>query len=92
MGDIQDGKVTMTEWMDYFCNPQINPNVFRIREYLHEQASWQLLEKTINVIVQLDEDKSGKLEYGEFTKFGDLIGLNDEETELLFFSMDKNHI
>ena len=24
--DIQDGKVTMTEWMDYFCNPQINPN------------------------------------------------------------------
>ena len=39
----------------------------------------------------MDADRSGKLEYGEFTQFGTLIGLNEEETELLWNSMDVNN-
>ena len=34
---------------------------------------------------------TGKLEYGEFRKFGDIIGLNDEETEILWDTMDTDN-
>ena len=39
----------------------------------------------------MDADHSGKLEYGEFRGFGACIGLNDEETEILWNQMDVNN-
>eukprot|EP00483_Globobulimina_turgida_P001450 UN01452 len=88
--DIVDGRLTMVEWMDYFTNKEINPGVFQIRQHIEQQITWQLLVKALRIIKQMDADHSGKLEYGEFEQFGTFIGLNAEETELLWNTMDTN--
>ena len=38
----------------------------------------------------MDAAHSGKLEYDAFRRFGELIGFDDEKTELLFHTMDSN--
>jgi len=88
--DVRDGKVTMTEWMDYFTNAEVNPSAPQIRAHIAQQTSWRLLVKSLQIFERVDADRSGKLEYGEFVEFGDLIGLNDSETEVLWTKMDEN--
>lgn len=88
--DIEDGKITFNEWMDYFTNKQVNDDIFRIKQHIEEQVTWELLVKALKIFQKMDADHSGKLEYGEFEKFGELIGLNGEETEVLWHRMDTN--
>eukprot|EP01083_Nonionella_stella_P039415 107190_1 len=88
--DVTDGRLTMNEWMDYFTNKDINPGIFQIQEHIQDQITWELLVKALTIFEKMDADHSGKLEYGEFRNFGTLIGLNAEETELLWNSMDTN--
>jgi len=88
--EVTDGKVTMTEWMDYFVNAKVNPTVPQIRAHILQQTSWRLLVKSLQIFERVDADHSGKLEYGEFTQFGALIELDASETELLWNTMDEN--
>jgi len=88
--DVQDGKVTMSEWMDYFTNAEVNPSAPQIRAHIAQQTSWRLLVKSLQIFDRVDADHSGKLEYGEFVRFGRLIGLNESETEMLWHRMDEN--
>ena len=88
--DVEDGRLTMNEWMDYFTNKNVNPGIYKIKEHIEDQITWQLLVKALRIFQKMDSDHSGKLEYGEFRQFGTIIGLNDEETELLWNSLDTN--
>eukprot|EP01083_Nonionella_stella_P239209 837491_1 len=38
--DIQDGKLTFNEWMDYFTNKNINTGIYAIKQHLEEQVTW----------------------------------------------------
>mmetsp|Transcript_31365 Transcript_31365/g.27582 ORF Transcript_31365/g.27582 Transcript_31365/m.27582 type:complete len:257 (-) Transcript_31365:20-790(-) len=89
--DVEDGRLTMNEWMDYFTNKDVNEGVFVIKEHIEEQLTWELLTKALKIFQKMDADHSGKLEYGEFRGFGTCIGLNEEETELLWNQMDTNN-
>ena len=89
--DVEDGKVTLNEWMDYFTSKEVNPSIFIIKHHIEEQVTWKLLCKALKIFEQIDDDHTGKLEYGEFRKFGDIIGLNDEETESLWYTMDTDN-
>mmetsp|Transcript_44591 Transcript_44591/g.71368 ORF Transcript_44591/g.71368 Transcript_44591/m.71368 type:complete len:293 (-) Transcript_44591:50-928(-) len=88
--DVEDGKLTFNEWMDYFTNKEINPGVDEIRDFIEDQTSWALLVKALKIFETMDADHSGKLEYNEFIEFGKLIGLDEEETEVLWNRMDTN--
>ena len=88
--DIEDGKITFNEWMEYFTDKRVNAEIFRIKQNIEEQVTWELLVKALKIFEKMDADHSGKLEYGEFEKFGQLIGLNGEETEILWHRMDTN--
>merc|ERR1711971_468013 len=57
---------------------------------IEAQFTWRLLTKSLLIFEEMDADHSGKLEYAEFARFGELIGLDAEETELLFHSLDAN--
>merc|ERR1712154_358307 len=89
--DIEDGKLTLNEWMDYFVDQSINPSIFELKQHIESQVTWSLLCKVLKIFEMTDKDKTGKLEYGEFREFGDRIGLNEKETELLWKSMDVDN-
>lgn len=89
--DVEDGKITLNEWMDYFCSKEVNPSIFQIKHHIESQITWSLLCKALRIFSIVDEDHTGKLEYGEFRKFGSSIGLNEEETEILWNTMDTNN-
>eukprot|EP00485_Elphidium_margaritaceum_P020290 CAMPEP_0202728656 /NCGR_PEP_ID=MMETSP1385-20130828/185736_1 /ASSEMBLY_ACC=CAM_ASM_000861 /TAXON_ID=933848 /ORGANISM="Elphidium margaritaceum" /LENGTH=551 /DNA_ID=CAMNT_0049394907 /DNA_START=83 /DNA_END=1739 /DNA_ORIENTATION=- len=88
--EVEDGKLTVNEWMQYFCEKRMNANVFVIKQHIEDQDTWALLCKAVRIIEKNDTDHSGKLEYAEFASFGAEIGLNTEETELLWNSMDTD--
>eukprot|EP01084_Bolivina_argentea_P227988 385145_1 len=88
--DIEDGKLTVNEWMDYFTNESANSVVFQLKHHIEEQVTWQLLVKALQVFDAVDDDHSNKIEYGEFERFGEAIGLNGEETEVLWNKIDAD--
>eukprot|EP01084_Bolivina_argentea_P043378 79920_1 len=89
--DITDGRLTINEWMDYFVDKKVNPHIFEIKHHIEGQVTWSLLVKALKIFEITDKNHSGKLEYGEFQQFGHGIGLNDEETEILWNTMDTNN-
>eukprot|EP01083_Nonionella_stella_P316887 1151394_1 len=88
--DIKDGRITFNEWMEYFTDKSVNMQCVQIKQHIEKQVTWQLLVKALKIIRAMDADHSGKLEYNEFVNFGHAIGLNDDETQVLFNTMDTN--
>ena len=88
--DHVDG-VTLNEWMDYFVIKDINPRIFQIKQHIEGQVTWILLCKALKIFEICDQDKTGKLNYSDFTKFGQNIGLNDQETEILWNTLDTDN-
>eukprot|EP01083_Nonionella_stella_P209873 760354_1 len=88
---ISDGKIRSDEFMDYFTNVKVNPRCVELKLHIENQVTWELLCKALKIFEEMDDDRSGKLEYGEFVKFGNEIGLNDNEIDTLFHNMDTNN-
>lgn len=88
--DIEDGRITINEWMDWFTSKEDNPDVFALREHIESQVTWTLLKSALKIFETTDENHSGKLEYSDFTHFGATIGLNDQEIECLFNTLDTD--
>eukprot|EP01084_Bolivina_argentea_P225777 381460_1 len=76
--------------MEYFTDKSVNMQCVQIKQHIEKQVTWQLLVKALKIIRAMDADHSGKLEYNEFVNFGHAIGLNDDETQVLFNTMDTN--
>lgn len=85
--DIADGKITVNEWMDYLTERHVNPDIDDIRQLIESNTT---LCSALRIFGKLDQDHSGKLEYAEFVPFGDCMGLNAEETEVLWHQMDED--
>eukprot|EP00485_Elphidium_margaritaceum_P019910 CAMPEP_0202727964 /NCGR_PEP_ID=MMETSP1385-20130828/185386_1 /ASSEMBLY_ACC=CAM_ASM_000861 /TAXON_ID=933848 /ORGANISM="Elphidium margaritaceum" /LENGTH=508 /DNA_ID=CAMNT_0049394207 /DNA_START=392 /DNA_END=1918 /DNA_ORIENTATION=- len=88
--DIKDGRVTLNEFMEYFTDAKVNPECASMKQHIEQQVTWQLLVKSLRIFDALDEDRSGKLENNEFQVFGSSIGLDKQETEVLWQTMDTN--
>ena len=57
--DVQDGKVTFNEWMDYFTSKTVNPSIFIIKHHIEEQVTWKLLCKALKIFEKIDHDHTG---------------------------------
>eukprot|EP01084_Bolivina_argentea_P213199 362171_1 len=86
--DISDSKITLNEFIEYFCDKQVNPKINDIKKYIQTQISWQILLKTLNIFEQFDINKSKQLEYNQFNQFGQTLNLTAKETELLWHTID----
>ena len=47
--DVADGRLSMNEWMDYFTNKDVNPGVYKIKEHVEDQVTWDLLSKSLKI-------------------------------------------
>ena len=59
--DVEDNRISINEWMDYFTNSQINPGVYKIKEHIESTITWSLLVKALRIFEEIDIDHSGKL-------------------------------
>lgn len=86
-----DGKVKVEEFVEYFCDSNVNPKVHDLKEHIEKQSSWKLLLKALQIIDEVDTDKSGTLEYDEFKLFAHKLDLDDKETEVLWNTIDTDN-
>eukprot|EP01084_Bolivina_argentea_P049309 90703_1 len=89
--NISDNKITLHEFIEYFCDEQRNPKAKGMKKYIEKQVSWQLLLKALNIFDKVDVDHSGQIEYNEFKQFGQMLNLNDKETETLWHAIDTDN-
>ena len=47
--DIIDNRITLNEWMRYFCEPKFNLYCFDIQEHIQSQTTWILLKKSLKI-------------------------------------------
>eukprot|EP01083_Nonionella_stella_P012130 34436_1 len=88
--DIVDRKITLNEFVEYFCDCEMNPKASCLKAHIERQVSWTLLIKALRIFDKLDVDRSGQLEYDEFKQFGIMLKLNGTETEILWKTIDKD--
>merc|ERR1719361_701678 len=74
--------------MEYLTDSDVNPNIEDTRQVIEGNTT---LCSTLRIFGKLDQDHSGKLEYAEFVPFGKCMGLNAEETEVLWHRMDEDN-
>eukprot|EP01084_Bolivina_argentea_P049308 90702_1 len=89
--NISDNKITLHEFIEYFCDEQRNPKAKGMKKYIEKQVSWQLLLKTLNIFDKVDTDNSGQLEFSQFKQLGEMLNLNDKETETLWHAIDTDN-
>jgi len=89
--EVIDNRITVTEFVDYFCNPEINPNCGALQEHIQSQISWQLLKKALRIFEIIDKDRSQCLEENEFKQFAEQVGVTDiEEQRTLWHELDAD--
>ena len=62
-----------------------------MKEHIEKQSSWKLLLKALQIINDVDTDKSGTLEYDEFKLFAQRLDLDEKETEVLWNTIDTDN-
>eukprot|EP00483_Globobulimina_turgida_P009072 UN09090 len=81
--------ITCHEFCDFFCDININPHCQQIKEFIEKQSNWILLQNASKIFDVVDVDKSGSIEYNEFTIFCGLIGETDVASiESLWYQID----
>ena len=85
-----DGKVTMNEFVAYFVDKDLNKKAEDVKKYIERHVSWGLLKKAMDIFDIVDKDGSGHLDYDEFRVFGKMLNLNEEETKVLWKTIDTN--
>eukprot|EP01084_Bolivina_argentea_P222846 377160_1 len=89
MDNNETGKIASDAFIEYFCDPQLNPKAIQIKHFIGNQVSWELLLQALNIFDEFDSDDSGMLEFDEFSLFGQkMFSLNDEEAEVLWKMVD----
>eukprot|EP01083_Nonionella_stella_P098785 277884_1 len=75
--DHQKKLMTCNEFCEFFCDQNVNPHCEQIKEFVEKQTNWILLQNALKIFDVVDVDKSGSIEYNEFTVFCKLIGETD---------------
>eukprot|EP01084_Bolivina_argentea_P309257 534929_1 len=89
--DIDDTrKVKLDEFIQYFCDQQFNEKAADLKKYIQKQASWQLLLKSMDIFEKVDTNHSGQLNRKEFSKFGEMLNLDEKETDALWKTIDSD--
>ena len=85
--DIEDGRLSLDEWMDYFTNSSCNPRCAEIKEHIEGQMTWKLL---VQALEGVNVHRSDELKYSQFAALGPCIGLNEREMGILWKIIDEN--
>jgi len=89
--DISDNQISLQEFIDYFCNPMVNDKCKELQLFLENSEKFKVLKQALEIVAMVDADKNGRIEYKEFTKFGQMMELDSEQTETLWKQMDSDN-
>ena len=89
--DICDNRISVNEFVDYFCSYEFNPNCIYLQELIENNENWKYLIKALRIFDIIDINHKGYLIYNEFLTFGNLIGLSNDDTNSMWLSLDKNN-
>lgn len=64
--DINDDQITLNEWMEYFCDININPDCYEIYFHITKQITWKLLIKALKMFEILDKNKNQRINWGSY--------------------------
>ena len=73
--DEKESRVTLNEFIQYFCNEDKNPTASDLKKHIEKQISWQLLLKSLTIFDKVDTDNSGELDKQEFKVFMNMFYL-----------------
>ena len=50
-------QLSVNEFVEYFCDENVNPNCERIRQFVEKQSNWLLLQNALKIFDVVDVDK-----------------------------------